>query len=77
MMMMGRMADTDKDGAVSQAEFMAAAMQRFDRADANHDGTVTRDERKAAFQAMRGHMREGRHRGMGEPGAQPAPTPAN
>jgi Ca2+-binding EF-hand superfamily protein len=52
-MMMGRMADADKDGTITQAEFTQAALQRFDRADANHDGTVTKEERQAARQAMR------------------------
>jgi hypothetical protein len=48
-----RMADADKDGAVSKAEFVNTALQRFDRLDANHDGTVTRDEAKAARDNMR------------------------
>lgn len=53
MMKMAKMADTDKDGAISQAEFTAAAMQRFERADANQDGQVTREERQAARAAMK------------------------
>lgn len=57
-MMMGRMADADRDGAVTQAEFTQAAMQRFDRADTNKDGTVTQEERRAARQAMHEQMRE-------------------
>lgn len=52
MMMMG-MADTNKDGAISQAEFTAAALARFDSMDANKDGKVTKEERQAARQAMR------------------------
>ena len=48
-----RMADADKDGAVTKAEFQASALQRFDRLDANHDGTVTADEAKAARDNMR------------------------
>jgi hypothetical protein len=48
-----RTADADKDGAVTKAEFQTAALQRFDRADANHDGTVTPDEAKAARDNMR------------------------
>ena len=51
-MMLG-MADSNKDGAVSQAEFTAGALAMFDKADANKDGTVTRDERRAAHAAMR------------------------
>lgn len=52
-MMMGRMADANKDGAITQAEFTAAATQRFDRMDGNKDGQVTKEERQAARAAMR------------------------
>ena len=45
--------DTDNDGAITQAEFEAAALARFDRADANGDGTVSAEERRAAHQARR------------------------
>ena len=50
---MMRMADADKDGVITKAEFQTAALQRFDRLDANHDGTVTSDEAKAARDNMR------------------------
>lgn len=56
-MMMGRMADADKDGAVTQAEFTAAALARFDRTDANKDGQVTKEERQGARKAMRDEWR--------------------
>lgn len=46
-MRMIEMADTNGDKAVSKAEFRAAAEARFAKADANSDGTVTADERKA------------------------------
>jgi Ca2+-binding EF-hand superfamily protein len=52
-MAMMRMADADKDGTITKAEFVNAALQRFDRLDANHDGTVTADEAKAARDNMR------------------------
>jgi EF hand domain-containing protein len=48
-----RLADADKDGAVSKTEFQAAASARFDRLDANKDGTVTRDEANAARDSLR------------------------
>jgi hypothetical protein len=51
------MADANHDGTLTQAEFVGAAMQRFDRIDADHDGKVTRDERQAAFKAMREERR--------------------
>lgn len=52
-MMMVRMADANKDGVVTKDEFVAAALKHFDEMDANHDGTVTPAERKAAMAAMR------------------------
>lgn len=46
-------ADLNKDGKVSLAEAQQVALSHFDRADSNHDGKVTPEERKAAFQATR------------------------
>lgn len=46
-MKMMAMADTNGDKAISSAEFRAAAEARFTKADANGDGTITVDERKA------------------------------
>lgn len=56
--MMTGMADANKDGSITQAEFVAAALARFDKADANKDGQVTAEERKAMYEQMRGKMRE-------------------
>lgn len=53
----GPMAEARKDGVVTQAEFLAGATQRFDKADANGDGFVTAEEMKAARDAMRGQWR--------------------
>jgi EF hand len=52
MHMLG-MADANKDGAVTQAEFTSALLAHFDKADTNKDGTVSRDEHHAARAAMR------------------------
>lgn len=41
------MADSNRDGKVSAAESAAASAMMFDRMDANHDGTITPDERGA------------------------------
>lgn len=41
------MADTDKDGRITLAEAEALALQHFDRLDANRDGQVTPEERRA------------------------------
>jgi hypothetical protein len=43
-MMMG--ADTDNDGALSQAEFLAAAGKRFDAVDSDSDGKITLEDRQ-------------------------------
>lgn len=53
-------ADADKDGKVSLAEATAPALQRFDRVDANKDGTITPEERKAARDAMRAQWKQRR-----------------
>ena len=45
-------ADANGDKAISQAEFTASALARFDRMDANKDGQVTAEERQAARRAM-------------------------
>ncbi len=68
----GRAADGNKDGAVSQAEFVAAALSRFDSTDANKDGKVTAEERQAARDARRAEWRA-----KGGRDAPPPPPPAN
>ena len=42
------MADANRDGRITLQEMTAAALQRFDRMDLNHDGTVTPEERAQA-----------------------------
>ncbi len=59
-MAMAKMADTNNDSAISRAEFTAAALKHFDRADADNNGTVTQAERQAAHQAMRAQWQERR-----------------
>lgn len=52
--------DTDGNGTVSKAEFMAYQEKRFNEADANHDGSITDEEHKASMQkwkAKRDEMR--------------------
>jgi Ca2+-binding EF-hand superfamily protein len=53
MMKMAKMADTNHDGAISQAEFMAAADKHFDMVDTNKDGQITKEERDAARAKMK------------------------
>jgi Ca2+-binding EF-hand superfamily protein len=40
-------ADSDSDGAVTQAEFASAMLARFDAADTDRNGTIEADERRA------------------------------
>ncbi len=40
--------DRDKDDRISAIEFSEGMLGWFDRVDANHDGTITSDEREAA-----------------------------
>lgn len=44
--------DANKDGKVSQAEFVSGPALMFDRADANSDNTVTRAELEAVRAAL-------------------------
>lgn len=71
-MAMMKMADTNKDGAISKAEFQTAALKRFDAADANKDGTVTTAERKAAHDAMKAKWQQMRAQKQAQKPAAPA-----
>lgn len=71
-MMMLRMADTNKDGAITRDEFLAAHGKHFDMTDANKDGKISPEERKA----QKGKMREMRGK-RGHGGHMPPPPPAN
>ena len=48
-----KLADANNDGRISLQELTAASLQRFDRADTNHDGQLTQEERKAMRQQMK------------------------
>jgi len=47
-----------EQGFATREQFRERALARFDRADADHDGTLTAAERREARGAMREHMRE-------------------
>jgi hypothetical protein len=50
--------DTDKDGTISKAEWVAAGRpaERFDAVDTNKDGKISADELDKAMAAMRAHQ---------------------
>ena len=50
------MADTDKDGKITQAEAEALALRHFDEMDANKDGQVTPEERRAGRRIIIKHI---------------------
>lgn len=64
--------DANGDNVITRDECIAAALKKFDAADANHDGKLTKDERRAAMHA---HMRERRAKMHGGMGAAPTAAP--
>lgn len=56
MKYMWTMADADKDGRISKAEFTAMSDKRFAVLDANGDGFLDDSEREQAQSRMRQHM---------------------
>lgn len=56
--------DVNGDGKMTQSEMTARALERFDRIDTNKDGTLSPEERRAGWGAMRGER--GKHGGGAE-----------
>jgi len=71
-----RLADPAHTGSITKDAFVAASLKLFDEADANHDGKVTPEERRAAFAkhraewGQRGPGHGGMHPPLGEHGGQ-------
>lgn len=57
--------DTNKDGAVDKAEFVADAEAKFTKLDADGDGKVTADEFKALREKMRAEHGDRKKAGEG------------
>lgn len=57
---MFEMADTNKDGKVTESEALTSALARFDRADTNKDGKITPDERRERRVEIRKVMKDRR-----------------
>lgn len=55
--------DTDGNGEISKAEWLAAAEDRFNQMDADGNGAISKDEWKAGHEAMRKRWKE--HHGEG------------
>ena len=56
----GMRADADGDQRLSQAEFVGRRIERLTAADADHDGTVTRDEMGAVARTRMAHRADTR-----------------
>jgi len=73
-------ADTDGDGLLSKAEFVAVHEKRFAEMDANNDGKVSRDEMKAHRESMKAQFDAKRKEWEAKKAATPAvpvpPAPA-
>ena len=64
--------DTDANGAISKAEFLAEAEQKFTKMDTNADGQITQDEREAMHQKMKDMWKKGGEAHHPKPEAAPA-----
>jgi hypothetical protein len=53
--------DTDGDGKITEAEFMAHAKERFTKMDEDNDGSLTKMEANENKHKMKEHMKEKRH----------------
>ncbi|MET1756077.1 hypothetical protein ABVV53_11510 [Novosphingobium sp. RD2P27] len=60
MMGMARMADSNKDGVITQAELTTVALAHFDAADTNKDGQVTSEEQQAMREQMKAKWQQKR-----------------
>ncbi len=52
--------DADGDGKVSRKEFMQGHEAMFDEIDANGDGFIDQDERRAHMKHRKGYMKQGK-----------------
>ncbi|HEV7289291.1 hypothetical protein [Sphingomonas sp.] len=70
------MADTNKDGAISKAEFDAQSAQRFAKLDINSDGKIDATEMQAQREKARDKMKKMRERRGNTPPPPPSPQGA-
>ena len=67
--------DTNKDGVISEEEFVARAKEHFALMDANKDGKITKEESEAAMAQMREKMKERREEMRSQRGTDDTPPP--
>ncbi|WP_422055278.1 hypothetical protein [Sphingomonas sp.] len=70
------MADTNKDGAISKAEFDAMSAQRFAKLDTNSDGKIDAAEMQAQREKARDKVKKMRERRGNTPPPPPSPQGA-
>lgn len=70
-------ADTDGDGNLSKAEFLAVQEKRFAEMDTNGDGNVTKDEMKSHRETMKAKFQEKRKEWESKKKAGETPAPSD
>jgi hypothetical protein len=59
--------DTDKNGSVSESEFLAFGKKKFDEIDADKNGEITKEEAKKHHESRREKWKEMREKMLGRP----------
>ena len=54
--------DTDKDGKISRAEYLARAAKRFEHVDSNNDGFLSKEEMRSMKKDHMQHMKRKKER---------------
>jgi hypothetical protein len=68
--------DTNKDGVISEAEFLDHGKAKFKELDGNGDGNVTKDEAKSHYEKKRADWKAKKAEMKAKKEAAPAPAPA-
>ena len=67
--------DANGDRTITRDEFIGGALKRFDEADANRDGKLTKEERRTAMRAQMHERRAAMHGAMAAPDGGPMGMP--